>query len=448
MSAKTAFKFPSFLKRGKIGPYLSVVMSGQITYSSFEAFKGALLVPLAAMLGISMEQFGILMGWIGIAMFLYVPGGWVNNRFTIKSILIAWCAWRFVTYMILFLVPGLSFNVMIAIAISWAVWDAIGWPAVVNGVAFISENEDTRGRGMAMGLLETIRRGAELAMNAVIVVFIGAKVADAKTIMWVFAIGYAFLLLPMIACIWKFVPKNAIAKKEGTSDNVAALIGLVKVLSKPRVWFAAGAALCVYWTYVNLIYCSAPYMKFVYHASDSVSATFGILNTGLVGVFAGLVSGFAADYLFRSSTMMMAVSLTITAIGAVMVYMLPVSSSTMMTSMVLLMIMAVGVFMGKAVILAPVAELHLPESINGSAMSVGSFLAYASVLWANRWNGHLVDVAKLEQTKNGVEQLSGFNTIFIVTIVVSIVGAALAYALAYANHRIEKNKAAKEKTAA
>lgn len=74
-------RWPHFLSRGKIGSYLTVVMSGQIPYSSFEAFKGALLLPLCAMLGITEGQFGTLMGWIGIAMFLYVPGGWINNRF-------------------------------------------------------------------------------------------------------------------------------------------------------------------------------------------------------------------------------------------------------------------------------------------------------------------------------------------------------------------------------
>lgn len=75
------------------------------------------------------------MGWLGIAMFLYVPGGWINNRFTVRSILCAWCTWRFVTGLILFSIPNLSFDVMIVIAASWGVWDAIGWPAVVNGVA-------------------------------------------------------------------------------------------------------------------------------------------------------------------------------------------------------------------------------------------------------------------------------------------------------------------------
>lgn len=428
-------KWPIFLKPGRIGSYLTVVMSGQLPYSSFEAFKGALLLPLCGMLGITTGQFGILMGWIGIAMFLYVPGGWVNNRFTIRSILIAWSIWRLVTYGILFLVPGLPFKAMIAIAISWAVWDAIGWPAVVNGVSFVTRDQNTEGRGLAMGLLETIRRAAEMLMNLVIVGLLNWQPQNSKTIMWIFAVLYALTLIPLVFAINKYVPRNAIAKAENSSASLAALIGLLKVLARPRVWLAGCAALCVYWTYVNLIYASAPYLRIVYHASEGISGAFGIFNTGLVGVFAGLIAGTAADYLFKSSTVMMGVSLTVTAIGAALVYVLPVNESMMWTSMVLLMIMAFGVFMGKAVILAPIAELHLPSTINGSAMAVGSLLAYASVFWANPMNGKLLDRATAAANEG-----AAYSQIFLITILVSIIGAVCAFMLARINHRIKQSQ--------
>ena len=430
-----ASRWPHFLSRGKIGSYLTVVMSGQIPYSSFEAFKGALLLPLCAMLGITEGQFGTLMGWIGIAMFLYVPGGWINNRFQIKHILIAWCGWRLATYMILFLVPNLSFKVMIAIAMSWAVWDAIGWPAVVNGVSFVTSDENSKGRGLAMGLLETIRRGSEMLMNLLVVGLIAWRPDNKETIMWIFAMAYALLLIPMIIALLKMVPSNAIAHEESHSDNLAALIGLGKVLIRPRVWLAGLAAMCVYWAYVHLIYASAPYMTIVFKASDGVSGAFGIFNTGLVGVFAGLVSGVVADYIFKSSTVMMGVSLTVTAIGAGLVYVLPVNESAMWISMILLMVMSIGVFMGKAVILAPVAELHLPAAINGSAMAVGSFLAYAPVFWANPWAGKIVEQANKASSMEAAAPL--FGKLFLITILVSAFGAACAFTLAFFNKKAD-----------
>ncbi|XCB29433.1 hypothetical protein RQN30_09430 [Arcanobacterium hippocoleae] len=249
-------KLPVFLTKGRVGGFLTVVMTGQLTYSAFEAFKGSLLLPLSNALGIGVDQFGILMGWIGIAMFLYIPGGWVNNRFTIRSILISWSAWRMATALILFLVPGLHFNVMVAIAISWGVWDAIGWPAVVNGVTFMSQDSDTKGRGLAMGLLESIRRGAEFLMNLLVVGLLAAFADKADIVMITMGIIYSLIIIPLIFCIIRYVPKNATAKAEraGESDNVAALKGLLKVILLPRVWLAGIAGMCIYWAYTNLIF--------------------------------------------------------------------------------------------------------------------------------------------------------------------------------------------------
>lgn len=277
------------------------MLAGQLTYSAFEAFKGSLLLPLTDVLGISIGQFGTLMGWLGIAMFLYIPGGWVNNRFTIRQILVAWSAWRMGTALALYLIPGLSFNIMVAIAISWGIWDAIGWPAVVNGIAFLSKDQDKEGRGLAMGLLESIRRAVEFTMNIAVVSLLAIFADQATTVMRIAAITYTLILIPLILAILRFVPKNATAEPESSNDtaNKAALRGLIHVLAKPRVWMAGIAAMCVYWCYVNLIYSSAPYLSLVYEASAAQAGAFGIFNTGLVGIFAGLVAGLLADYVFK-----------------------------------------------------------------------------------------------------------------------------------------------------
>jgi len=204
-------RLPVFLRGARAVPFLTVVLAGQLTYSAFEAFKGSLIVPLTETLGIRIDQFGILMGWLGIAMFLYVPGGWSNNRFTVRSILCAWCTWRFVTGLILFSIPNLSFDVMIVIAASWGVWDAIGWPAVVNGVAFMSQDTDKKGRGLAMGLLESIRRGVEFLMNVVVIGALALWSGHTTTVMRGFAIAYTLVLVPLIFALLRRVPKNAVA---------------------------------------------------------------------------------------------------------------------------------------------------------------------------------------------------------------------------------------------
>ncbi|WIK64409.1 MFS transporter [Gleimia hominis] len=432
-------RLPIFLRRGRVGGFLTVVMAGQLTYSAFEAFKGSLMLPLCNALGITVGQFGTLMSFIGIAMFLYPIGGWVNNRFTIRSLLITWSAWRLVTFLALYIcalpfMPDMPFKVMIAIAISWGVWDALGWPAVVNGVTLLSKDANTRGRGLAMSLLETIRRGAEFLMNAVILLLLWIYPGSAKTIMLAFGFGYTLLLVPLIILILRTVPKNAIAEHENMSKNTAALYGLWQVLTRPRVWLAGVAGMCLYWTYVNLIYSSAPYVKLVFNASDSVSGVFGIITTGAVGMLVALVAGGLADYVFKSSTLMLGVALAICAVAAGVVYLLPADQSMLWFAMSLLVLMSVGIFMGKAVILAPIAELNLPDQINGSAMAIGSLAVYAPVFWGNFMTAGIID-------RHADNPYEGYQVIFLITLAVAVIGAVCAFVLAMINRRIDHRNA-------
>lgn len=417
---KNPQKRPAFLRPGRIGSFLSIVFAGQLAYASFEAFKGSLMLPLTQALGINLQEFSYMMSMLGIATYLYIPGGWVNNRFSIRSILVTWLFWRMATGLFIFLVPNISFSILVAIAISWGVWDAIGWPAVTNGVNFVSSDANKEGKGLAMGLLESIRRTLEFVMNGVIIIMIAIWPDKSQMIMKIMGVIYTLTMLPNILAILKNVPKNAIAKVEGESSNVAALKGLVKVMKMPAIWLAGLSGLCLYWCYMNLIYSSAPYLSLVFNASEALSGTFGIINTGFMGIIGGALAGYLADYLFKSSTKMLAVALGLTSLGSLLVYILP-KQSGMWISVVLLMVMSIGVFMGKAVMMAPIAELNLDESISGSAMSVGSFLAYASIFWAPIIN------AKFIEASYGPAQ--GYKYVFLTTVIVAAIGAICAFLL-------------------
>lgn len=431
IAAEKPSRVPAFLRRGRLAPFLTVVMSGQIIYASFEAFKGSLMLPLQEMLSITATQYGILMGYIGIAMFLYVPAGWIHNRFKVRSIIFWSLGWRLVTYMVLFLMTP-SFMVMSIIAISWGILDAIVWPAVVNGVSILSKDQDKEGKGLAMGLLESIRRFAEFLMNGLVIVVLMIWTEHTITIIRIFAIAYALLLIPMMIAVMKYVPDTKIATEEGKSNSVAALNGLLRVLARPRVWLAGVAALTVYWTYINLMYTSAPYLTQVFNISTGLAGAFGIFNTGLVGIFAGVISGVLADYVFKSSTKMMAISLGAVVVACAVVLVLPVTPAMLWPILIMLIVVSIATFLGKSVILAPVAELNLPDEINGSAMSVGSFLAYASIFWAYTLNGSLVD--------NAVNPADGYRTIFIITAAVALVGCAAAGILAVVNSRMARKE--------
>lgn len=435
---------PSFMRRGRVLPFLTVALSGELLYSAFEAFKGALMEPLLETLDIDKTQFGVLMTYIGLAMFFYIPAGWVNNRFRVRTIILCALAWRLLTYLVLFvgiplgLASALSvtpFSVMCVIAVFWAVVDAIVWPAVANGACLLAEDEDNKGRGMAMGLLEAIRRLTEFGLNGIIIVVLYFLPDHTATVMRVFAIFYALLIVPMMIFVARHVPDTRIASGENVTHSVAALKGLVHVATRKRIWLAGIAAMAVYWCDINLMYISAPYLLNVFKVSDAVGATFGAFNTGLVAMIAGVVSGSIADYVFKSSSRMMSVALGFVAATCGVVLLLPVSHAMLLPNVVLLIVVALATFLGKSVILAPIGELNLPEEIAGSAMAIGSFLAYASILWGYTLNGYLLDSVPKDSP-------TGYRQILLITAVAAAVGCLAAVALDHANRRVEKRERA------
>ena len=427
-----ALRRPPFLRRGRLLPFLTIALSGEVIYANFEAFKGSLLIPLQQTLGITQTQFGLLMTYLGLAMFLYVPAGWVNNRVRVRTIILCGMAWRLVTYLILFVIIP-PFVVMSAIAISWAVVDAIIWPAVANGVCILSADQDRKGKGMAMGMLEAVRRLTEFGLNGIVIVTLVFFPESATTaVMRGFAIAYALLLMPMMLVVARYVPDTKIATEEHVSHSVAALKGLLHVLSLPRIWLAGIAAMAVYWCDVNLMYISAPYVQQVFGASTAVAAAFGIFNVGLIAMLAGIISGVTADYVFKSSTRMMMVALGFVAVACGIILTLPVTAAMIVPIVGLLIMVALATFLGKSVILAPIGELELPEEIDGSAMAVGSLLAYASILWGYNLDGRILD-------GHASDPAAGYRIIFIITASVAAVGCATAVVLDRANRRASRH---------
>lgn len=411
-----------FEDKKQVYSFLSVVMSGQIIYSAFEAFKGTFYNLLMEVLGVTNTQMGVLFSLIGISMFFYIPGGWVNNRFSVRKILLVSLGIRFITTMvILFFSPGIS--VLYIITAIWGLTDAVFWPAVVNGVTLTSGDKN---KGMAFGLLESIRRAAEMTMNMAIVgvmALLGGTIIVFKSAM----IVYAFLILPMMYAVYRYVPNNELKVKEDENKNIVALKGVLVILKMPTVWLAALTALTVYWCYINLIF-TVPYLQAVFKISTAQAAVFGVINTGLMGIISGIISGTLSDYVFKSSSKMMLVSLILTAITLITVILLPKSQNMLWVNIILLLLFSFSLFLAKGIILAPLAELELPKEFSGAAMSIGSFAAYASVFWGYALNGKIIDSYKADPVR-------AYQIIFTIGAVVAISGAIFAILLLLKNRK-------------
>lgn len=422
-------------KNGRqFGGFLTVVASGQLIYSGFEAFKSVFYNVLLKALHLTNAQLGIVFSLIGIAVFFYLPGGWFNNRFSVKSILISGLTIRFLT-MLIVIFGNPNFTVMRIIATIWGLTDAVFWPAVLNGVDMLS---DPGHKGLSYALLESVRRTMEMVMNLALVAVMSAisGIVVFKGGMFV----YNLLILPLILCIVKFVPKNGIAADQKAAQkekSMEALRGLGKVLLMPKLWLAAITACTIYWSYINVVY-TVPYLQAVFHISQTYASLFGVLNTGAMGVVACLISGLLADYVFHSTSKMIFTSLLLTLLAIIGVLLLPKTKSMVWPTMILLMIFSFTMFLAKGIFMAPISEADVPKKYTGAAMSLGSFMGYVPDLFAYGINGAIIDANKA---------VSAYTKIFMIGGIVTLVGIVTAGIMMVNNWQKDKARHAAAKAA-
>ncbi|SDU77842.1 MFS transporter [Arcanobacterium phocae] len=423
------FRRNGFHSKEQVAAFLTVVFSGQIIYSAFESFKIPFYERLVEFYGLTDTQFGLLFTMLGVAVFFYIPAGWVNNRFNARTVLMWGLAYRCVTALIMIILrPAFSF--MLVITFTWGVIDAIFWPAVVKGVVLFSSKEH---KGFALGTLTAFRAGGEATLNGILI----GIMAIANGSMLAFRSGmiaYALLTLPLIALIYRYVPADPKEDGDVSADaetveltNSEALAGLWQTLRIPRVWLAGFAGMNVYWVYTTLIY-TTPYFVRVYGMGQESAALYATVNAILLGLGGGLVGGMVADKVFRSSAKTLAATLFGGAIFLIILAFLPAQASNFYVALGLISAFVFLTMMAKGIQQAPVAELNLPNSIVGSAMSVNSFLAFACILWATTLNGSILDSYKDDPA-------TGFSIIFIAMAVVGLVGAGLSWWLVVLNRR-------------
>ncbi|MGL5956185.1 MAG: MFS transporter [Brevinema sp.] len=367
--------------------FLTVVTSGQIIYSAFEAWKASFYTPLLEFLNISNAQFGILFTVIGSSLFFYAPAGWLNNRFTTRHLLVWGLTLRVIGTLFIILIPNLNFYVLCAVALSWGIVDSFFWPAVLNGTRLFSNPSN---QGQAFGLLESIRRAMELGMNLVALALFSLLGADANAIRIVMALYTCFIAL-WILLVLKFVPNLQLLKSESNEEkNKEAFRGLLRAMTYPEVWLAGMIGMAVYTCYISVVY-SVPYMQNVFNISSEQVALFGLFNASGIGIAGGLIAGILGDKVFKSPTRMLQYALFMIFIMLVIIIVTPKTPNMLFMNLIFMFTYSLFIFIARSVFFAPIGEANIPKEFSGSAMSIGSIFTYSPAFWAYGVNGYILD---------------------------------------------------------
>ncbi|MGF1698549.1 MFS transporter [Vibrio lamellibrachiae] len=400
--------------------FLLITGGSQLIYAMV-SIRTVLYEPIRDMLGVDHAQFGLLLSLSGIIqILLYVPVGWISDRFAPRKVLASGMILTGLTGFILVSSP--PFWLAFIVFASYGVIEVFYWPSVMKSVRVLAP--DNR-QSTAFGAMEGTRGGTDLIVNALaiaIFTYFGQTIFGIKVVYIINAcliIGFGiltYLLLP---------EENFLKKGDSTGKNKEALSGLLKALKMPEVWLCGLTASTVYVSFVGINY-FLPFLQNVFMLSATMAALFSLFSISTLRLFVAPAGGLIADRVFGGAARFMRVALLFVVLSVTVVLFVPKTSDYMIVAFVAMAAISSLAFMLRSVYYAPIGEMGIPKSMSGAAMSVASFIGYSPMFWGYLVYGNILDSFEPEQA---------YNYIFMIMIGFAALGVVLSSFMA---HRIKK----------
>lgn len=407
-----------------------VVAIGSQTIFSFYAIRSVLYNPMVEAMGVTHTEFGVLMSLTGIGTIFAALLGFIQNRFSPKLLLVTGLATNGIGVLIIATLP--SYNVLLVVfSVMGFIGMGIFWPALLNEVRQIGSDEH---QGTAFGFLEFIRRGTELIQN-VVAVGIFAVIGGVYGIQ-VLMVIWSIMILLLAVLYFVVIPSDKERDKYSAEEqNRLAWQGMKMVLLMPEVWLVGFTAAGIYSAYVGLQY-FLPFLNSVFVVPVIAGAIFGLINTSFTGMFASPLSGVFADNIFKSPIRYLSVLMSVLCIGLFVLMNFPRGESMLIFTIILLLVVAFMIYLGRGVYYAPIGEMGMPKEISGGAMAVASFVGYSPMFFAYVVYGYQID---------NFEPKEAYDRVFFIMFICASIGLISSLILNYrfkrrANDKIDLNE--------
>lgn len=314
-------------------------------------------------------QFGNLQAAYGIvAAASYIIGGWLADRFSVKSLLIFSFVGTGATGLYLLTIP--SYQVLLLIHGFWGVTTIMTfWPAFIKAVRSLG-NENEQGR--LFGLMEGVRGVYNIILASIPVAIFAVyeKAGDIETGMLRVVLYYGAFLIIVGALTMVFLKEPP---KEENEKTVKPTFKTVKnILKKPSVWLISGIIFCSY--FMNIaFYNFNPYAENFMMIRASLAALF-IVMAQYIRPLAATTSGFIGNKIGISKTVIAGFIVMI--IGVAIIVFLPVNKSSTYIFTFALILIFFGMYALQGNHFALLSEGDISEHETGTAVGIISTIGY------------------------------------------------------------------------
>ena len=186
----------------------------------------------------------------------------------------------------------------------------------------------------------------------------------------------------------------------------------IEVFKSKEVWLVAGNIFFSYSIYCGLTY-MMPFLQSKYSVTAVLIGLYSIINQYGIKILAGPISGYLADKTFKSSSKYFRFGFLFIILIMITMILFIDKDINITAYFVIIIVFSSFVNSMKALFFAPVEEIGIDKSIEGSAISFISFVGYSPLIFCYSLYGMILD------NFGGV---LGYKVLFMIITIFAILG--------------------------
>lgn len=373
------------------------------------------------------EDYGRLLNVYGIAnVILYLPGGWIADKFDPKKLLV----FSMVSTGVLGLWESMwpSYTILMLIHVLWAVTTVLTfWSSSVKCINLLADSDE---QGGMFGSLEALRGVVGLIVTTICVSLFSAFKADSSKAMGSIVATVSVIMIAVGIALALLMPK--FDTKEATNATLLDSIKAMGVAFKlPITYLLAGMIFCGSMTYASASY-YAPYLKDFCGMPSDIAVVFANYRAIICQLVAAALAALLATKLKNSSLPMIGAGI-VGIICFVSMMLVPASAAVLWPIMILTIVASMAVYFFRALYYATVDESGTPKNVVGSVIGIASLIGFLPDTFYTSLCGSWLDA----------DPVGGYKSIFMAACAAMVLGLVCAF---LADRLIKKHRASNPST--
>lgn len=369
-------------------------------------------------MSITNRQLGFLLTVYSIScILLYIPGGWVADRFSTKKIL---SISLFATGLLSFwFVLSLNYKTSIIIWLLFGFSTGFAyWSASIKAVRLVGDEDE---QGTMYGLFQGLE-GLVLALASFISLGLYSKYNSSVVGLKAVVTFYGILNIIAAMLILFLFEDNT---EKSASENITEKISIgdiFKILKRPQTWLISLIIFSSYGLYSGQTYLT-PYLTDVLKLTVAFSGFIAIFRTYIIRFLSSPLGGVAADKMGSvSKTLIIGYILTIILLAGFIIMPVGVKAGFSIALMLIAAVVTFGIY---GIMWATVEEANVPRHLTGITVGIASIIGYLPDSFMNVLFGNWLD-------NYGNK---GYDYIFIFLIALAVIGGICSYLIYKGRHK-------------